>query len=103
MSRAFLLIYADHQIERLPDRLRCSIGHERPAAGICLDQTLLAQSFYRLAHCRAAHTETLREFALGWQLITRLELAFQDRIFDLLDNLLKEARGFDCAVHGFNG
>ncbi len=92
MSRAFRLTDLHHQIERLAHGLRGAIGDESAAAGIGFDQTFFAQSFHRFAHGGAAHAKTLRQFALRGQLISRLQIAFDDGFFNLLNDLLVEPR-----------
>ena len=76
MRQAFLLaLLADlhHEVERLPRRLRGSVGDEGAAAGVGFNQTFLAQRLDRFAHGSAAHAETLREIALGGKLVARLQ------------------------------
>src|SRR6267154_282280 len=101
VRRAFLLVDADHQIERLPNSLRGSVGDKGSAAGICLHETFLPQCFHSLPYGSTTYAETLGKVALRRQLISRLELTFENGIFHLLNNLLKEAIGFDGAIHCF--
>ncbi len=99
MRGAFRLTDLHHQVERLAHRLRRAIGDERAAARIGFDQTFFAQSFHGFAHGGAAHAETLGQFALRRQLISRLQIAFDDGFFNLLNDLLVESRRPNQLVH----
>ena len=55
------------------------------------DQTFFAKSLCGLAHCSAADPKSLCQFALRRQLISRLEIAFDDGFFNLLNDLLVES------------
>src|SRR6266404_3841764 len=98
MDHTFLLADADHQVERLPDRVRSAIGHESSATGIGFNQTLLTERLNRFANCGAAYPETLGQIAFRRKLVTRLELALEDRLLHLLDDLLVQSGGLHGAV-----
>src|SRR5579859_750684 len=70
MSGALRLPDLHHQVERLSNRLRGSVGDESAAAGVSFDQTFFAQRLYGLADCGSTHAETLRQFALGRKLVS---------------------------------
>src|SRR5258706_8872822 len=98
MDHTFLLADADHQVERLPDRVRSAIRHESSAAGISLHQSLFPKGLNGFANCGAADPEALREIAFGRKLVARLELALEDRLLHLLDDLLVQSGGLHGAV-----
>ncbi len=99
MSRAFRLTDLHHQVERLAHRLRGAVGDEGAPARVRFDQTFFTQSLHCFAHCSSTHAETLGEFALCGKLIARLQIAFNNRLFNLLNDLLVESRRANEFVH----
>src|ERR1039457_6963229 len=103
VRQPFLLVDADHQIQRLPNRMGSPIRHERAAPRIGLDQALFTQGLHCFAHRSAAYSKALGQVALRRQLVPRLELAFQNGVFHLLHNLLVLARRLYRPVHWLGG
>jgi hypothetical protein len=97
MRGSFRLTDLRHQIQRLPHGLRCAVGDEGAAARVRFDQTFFAQRLHRFAHGSAAHAETLGQIALGRELISRLQSAFNNGFFDLLNDLLVKPRRTNSA------
>ena len=89
----------DHQVQRLPNRPRSSVGDECSTSGIRLHQTLLVERLNRFAYRRPAHAKTHRQLALGRQLVAGLQRPLQNRIFNLLNNLFVKPRGSHRFIH----
>ena len=92
MCRTFRLTDLHHQIKRLAHRLRGTVGDESASPRVSFDQPFFAQRFYRFAHCGAAYAKALGQFAFCGKLITGLQIAFDDRFFNLLNDLFVESR-----------
>src|SRR5579864_4754829 len=101
MRQPFLLTDAAHQVERLPDRLGRSVGDKCSAPRVRFHQALLAQRLDCLPHCRAAHAEVLGQLAFCGQLIAGFQRALEDRLLDLLNDLLVKTGCPNGFVHGF--
>ncbi len=99
MRGTFRLPDLHHQVERLPHRLRGAIGDECAAPRVSFDQSFFAQRLNRFAHRGAAHAEALRQLAFCRQLIARLQIALDDRFFDLLNDLFVKTRRSNQLVH----
>src|SRR5580700_437590 len=78
----------------------CSpVGDEGSSARVGFDQALFTQRLHRFADSSAAHTQTLREVALGGKLVAGFQRAVQNGLLDLLDDLLVQARSPDDFIH----
>ena len=101
VRRPFLLVDADHQIQRLSNRLGSPIRHKSAASGVGFDKALFTQGLHCFAHGGAAYPKSLGKIALRRQLVARLELALENRVFHLLHNLLEQARRLYRSVYRF--
>src|SRR5665213_1791606 len=97
---AILLTGLDNAVERTPHAIRGSAGHKCAAAWECVDQSFFLECFYGFANGGPADAELLGEFALGGELAAFCQLAPQDGVLNLLNDLLVEARRLDDLVQG---
>src|SRR6267154_254066 len=100
VARSFRLPNLDHTVEGLADGIGSSIGDKRTPAGIRFDQALFSQGLDGFANGGAAHSKLLSQLAFGRKLVARFERALDDRVFDLLNDLLVKARRAYDFVHG---
>ena len=77
--------------EGLHDGLHRILRDEGPRAGADHHQPLHVQESHRLSDRGAAHAQHLRQLPLGWQSITRIQLAIPDELVDLPYDLLGDA------------
>jgi len=96
---AFRLAYFDHEIEGLANGLRGSVGDEGSASGISFDETFFAKRLNGLTHSSAADAEALGEFSFCGELIARLQTAFDNGVFDLLNDLFVKTGCTNKFVH----
>src|SRR5258706_5360285 len=89
----------EHQIKRLPNGARGSVGDERPTPGIRLAQPLFGKCLDGSPNSRPVHAKTPRQLTVSRQLVARLQGSFQDRIFNLFYDLFVEPRGSNRLVH----
>ncbi len=65
-------------------------------------QALFAQCLDCLTDRRSAHAKLIRELALRWQLIGNLQIAAEDALSNLLDDLFIEPFCLNFPVHRFD-
>src|SRR5882724_9099816 len=99
MNGAFGGTSANHTIQSLTYGAGGSIGHKSTAAGEGLHHTLFAERLHGFPNRGAAHPELLGEFPLGGQLLSALQVAFENGVLDLLNDLFVQAQSLDNFVH----
>jgi hypothetical protein len=78
----------ENTVQRLPHGVRIAIGDKRPASGKGVHKPLFVERLDRLTNRGSADTELLREFAFRRKLIALFQLALEDGLLDLLNDLL---------------
>src|SRR5207245_9528804 len=90
----------DEALQRLHQVVRADLADEGAAAGPRLDDPEELERPQRFPHRGARDLELLRERALRWQMVARMELAPLQELLDLLDDPLVELAAPDRLDYG---